>query len=113
MDRHTFEVTADHFDEQVLKSALPVLVEFTAEWCPPCKMIAPSLHALAEKYQGKMTVGMLDADLYPDYVQQYGVMGLPTLLLFVGGKVVQRMVGFQPRERIEAQLLPHLSLEQA
>ena len=105
----TFEVTAGNFREQVLASSLPVLVEFTAEWCPPCKMLAPTLHALAQQYQGKLRVGLLDADDHPDYVQQYGVMGLPTLILFQNGEPALRMVGFQPRERIEAQLLRHLA----
>ena len=98
----TFEVTADNFQEQVLDSALPVLVEFGADWCPPCKMLAPTIHALATKYAGKLNVGIIDSDAYPEYVQRYGVMGLPTLILFQNGQPVQRMVGFQPRERIES-----------
>jgi thioredoxin 1 len=101
----TFEVTAANFADQVLSSKLPVLVEFTADWCPPCKMLAPTLHALADQYHDKLRVGMLDADEHPELVQQYGVMGLPTLILFQNGAPTQRMVGFQPRERIEAQLL--------
>jgi thioredoxin 1 len=109
----TFEVTAGNFQDQVIGSALPVLVEFTADWCPPCKMLAPTIHALATKYAGKLSVGMLDADDYPELVQQYGVMGLPTLILFREGKPVQRMIGFQPKERIEAQILPHLGAENA
>ena len=107
----TFEVTAGNFQEQVIASVLPVLVEFTADWCPPCKMLAPSIHALATKYAGKLNVGMLDADDYPELVQRYGVMGLPTLILFSEGKPVQRMIGFQPKERIEAQLQPYLGAE--
>ncbi|MEP7294405.1 MAG: thioredoxin domain-containing protein [Chloroflexota bacterium] len=113
MAHATFEVTRANFQTQVLDSALPVLVEFTADWCPPCKMLAPTIHALADKYAGKLSVGFLDADEHPDYVQQFGVMGLPTLILFRGGKPVQRMVGYQPRERIEALLLPHLQMENA
>lgn len=109
----TFEVTAGNFREQVLASALPVLVEFTAEWCPPCKMLAPTLHALAQQYQDKLRVGLLDADEYPDYVQEYGVMGLPTLILFQNGKPAERIVGFHPRERIESLLAPYLQTESA
>jgi thioredoxin 1 len=105
----TFEVTAGNFQEQVIGSALPVLVEFTADWCPPCKMLAPTMHALATKYQGKLSVGMLDSDLYPELVQRYGVMGLPTLILFSGGQPVQRMIGYQPKEKIEAQLQAYVS----
>lgn len=113
MVRTTFEVTGGNFDAQVLKSSLPVLVEFGAEWCPPCKMLAPTIHALAAKYAGKLSIGTLDADEYPQFVQQYGVMGLPTLILFQNGKPVQRIVGFQPRERVEAQLLPYLQTQNA
>ncbi|MEO8393819.1 MAG: thioredoxin domain-containing protein [Chloroflexota bacterium] len=109
----TFEVTAANFQDQVLGSALPVLVEFGADWCPPCKMLAPTIHALATKYTDKMHVGIIDADQYPEFIQRYGVMGLPTLILFQNGKPVQRMVGFQPKERIEAQLLPYLQTEKA
>ena len=109
----TFEVTGGNFQEQVLDSALPVLVEFSAAWCPPCKMLAPTIHALADKYTDKMHVGIIDSDAYPEYLQRYGVMGIPTLILFQNGKPVQRMVGFQPKDRIEAQLLPYLQVEKA
>jgi thioredoxin 1 len=108
-----FDVTADNFQEQVLNSALPVLVEFSAEWCPPCKMLAPTIHALAQKYQDKMHVGMIDSDAYPEFVQRYGVMGIPTMILFQNGQPVQRMVGFQPKDRIESQLLPYLQTQNA
>ncbi len=76
-------------------------------------MLAPIIHALADKYQGKLSVGLLDADEYPQYVQQFGVMGLPTLILFQNGQAIQRMVGYQPRERIEAQLAAYLQRENA
>jgi len=109
----TFEVTADNFQTQVIDSNLPVLVEFGADWCPPCKMLAPIIHALATKYTDRLRVGEIDSDAYPEYVQRYGVMGLPTLILFQNGKPVQRMVGYQPQARIEAQLLPYLQTEKA
>ncbi len=109
----TFEVTAANFEEQVLQSALPVLVEFSAEWCPPCKMLAPTIHALAVQYQDRLRVGIIDSDLYPEIVQRYGVMGLPTLILFKQGQPVHRMVGFQPRERVEAQVVRYLQTENA
>ena len=108
MVQATFEVTNQNFQTDVIGATLPVLVEFTADWCPPCKMLAPVLHALAEKYTGRMKVGMLDADDYPEYVQQFGVMGLPTLILFQNGQAVQRITGYQPRERIEAQISVYL-----
>ena len=113
MSNPTFEATDQNFHTDVLESNLPVLIEFTADWCPPCKMLAPIVHELAHKYEGKLRVGMLDADANLEAVQQYGVMGLPTLILFADGKPVERIVGYTPRERIEAKLLPHLALENA
>src|SRR5262245_3893392 len=97
MNKHTFEVTNQNFDSQVRQSDQPVLIEFTADWCLPCKMLAPIVSGLAEKYAGRLRVGILDADGYPQYVQEFGIMGLPTLVLFQQGKPVQRMVGFRPR----------------
>ncbi|MBX3066211.1 MAG: thioredoxin [Anaerolineae bacterium] len=113
MSQHTFEVTDENFAAQVLQSDLPVLVDFTADWCPPCKMIAPYVDDIAQKYQDKLVVGTLDSDAYPQFTDQYGVMGLPTLILFHKGEPVQRIVGFMPREKIEARIVPHLQLEQA
>jgi thioredoxin len=113
MNHLTFEATDEDFGAQVLESALPVLIEFTADWCPPCKMLAPIVHDIARKYEGKLRVGLLDSDANPEVIQQYGIMGLPTLILFVDGSPVERIVGYTSRERIEAKLLPHLALENA
>ena len=105
---NTFEITTNNFQVEVLDSELPVLVDFTADWCPPCKMLAPIVDQIAKAYEGQMRVGSLDADANPDLQIQYGVMGLPTLILFQNGEEVKRIVGFQPRQRIEAQLTPFL-----
>ena len=113
MNHATFEADDQNFGTQVLESGLPVLIEFTADWCPPCKMLAPIVHEIAHKYEGKLRVGMLDSDANAEAVQRYSVMGLPTLILFVGGQPVERLVGYMPRERIEAKLLPHLATEKA
>ncbi len=113
MVQTTFEVTGSNFGDQVLGATTPVLVEFGADWCPPCKMLAPTIQALAVEYQGQLRVGTLDSDQYPEFVQRYGVMGLPTLILFQGGEPVKRIVGYQPRERIEAQLLPYVQPQNA
>jgi thioredoxin 1 len=113
MNHLTFEATDQNFGTQVLESSLPVLIEFTADWCPPCKMLAPIVHEIAGKYEGKLRVGMLDSDVNPEVVQEYGVMGLPTLILYVNGSPVERIIGYTPRERIEAKVLPHLALEKA
>jgi thioredoxin 1 len=108
MNSPTFEATDSTFQAQVLQSPQPVLIEFTADWCPPCKMLAPVMHDLAQSYTGRLRVGLLDADANPAVVQHYGVMSLPTLILFVDGSPVERIVGFAPRSKIEAKLLPHL-----
>jgi len=111
MSHAVFEITSENFQEKVLQAALPVLVDFTAEWCPPCKMIAPFVAELAQKYAGRLLVGSLDADEHPDIQYRYGVMGLPTLILFQNGEPVKRIVGFQPRERLDSQIAPYLLVE--
>jgi thioredoxin 1 len=82
------------FEADVLKSELPVIVDFSAVWCPPCKMLAPVLDRLAAEYQGKVTVGEIDVDENQDIAIRYSVMAMPTLGLFRGGKMIDRMVGF-------------------
>ncbi len=108
MSQFTFEITSANFEETVVRSSLPVLVEFTADWCPPCKMLAPILDQIAKAYEGVMKVGTLDADAYPELQQAFGVMGLPTMILFKDGAPVDGMVGYTPRQKIEAKLLPYL-----
>jgi thioredoxin 1 len=107
MGSKTFDVT--RFEEEVLKSETPVLVDFWAEWCGPCKMIAPVVEQIAEEYAGQLRVGKLDADVYPEILQNYGIMGIPTLILFKDGQPVARVTGFQNKARITAQIAPHLS----
>jgi thioredoxin 1 len=110
MAQMTFEITTANFPAEVLQSDLPVLVDFTADWCPPCKMIAPYLEQIASAHEGRIRIGKLDTDAHPQIVQQYGVMGLPTLILFQNGKPVERIIGFVPRQKIEAAVLPHLAI---
>ena len=108
MSVKTFEATTGNFQNEVLKSDTPVLVDFWAEWCTPCKMIAPMVDQIADEYQGKLRVAKLDADAHPDVLMQYGIMSIPTLVLFKGGQPVVRITGFQPKDRITNQLKPHL-----
>jgi len=95
-------VTSSSFEQNVLKSDVPVLVDFWAEWCGPCKAIGPSIEQLATEYAGKAKVFKLDVDSEGDLAQQYGVMSIPALLVFKGGKEVDRMVGAAPKAQIAA-----------
>ena len=82
------------FEADVLQAAEPVVVDFWAEWCPPCKMMEPAVETLAEEFAGKVKIGKLDVDANPEIAIQYNVMGIPTLGLFRDGKLVDRMVGY-------------------
>lgn len=103
-----FEVTTENFEKEVLQSELPVLVDFTTDWCPPCKMLAPIIEELAAKYQTQMRVGSVDGDKYAELTEPFDVYGFPTLILFRDGKPVERLVGYMPRPKLENKLLPHL-----
>ena len=93
-------LTNDNFDSEVLKSDIPVLVDFWAVWCGPCKAIAPTVEALAEEYAGKLKVGKVDVDENNEIATTYGVRAIPTILFFKGGKEVDKMVGAAPKQQI-------------
>ena len=113
MNHLMLEVTDGNFQNLVLESEQPVLIEFTADWCPPCRMLAPIIHEIAHQFEGRLRVGLLDSDANPEIVQRYEVMGLPTLILFMDGSPVERILGYTPRNRIEAKILPHLAFDGA
>jgi thioredoxin 1 len=96
------------FAAEVLGADLPVLVEFTADWCPPCKMIAPVLAQIARDEDARLKVVALDVDQNPETTRHYGVLGMPTLALFVNGEVVSQTVGARPRAAILREIEPHL-----
>jgi thioredoxin 1 len=98
----TKAVTDDTFATDVLNSGKPVLVDFWAEWCGPCRSIAPSLEALAEEYEGKLEVVKVNIDENPMSPTQYGVRGIPTLLIFKDGKVAAQQVGAAPKSVLKA-----------
>lgn len=93
--------TDSNFKADVLSAKEPVLVDFWAEWCGPCRMLAPVIDRIAQANAGKITVGKINVDENPQVPQQYGIQGIPTLLLFKGGDEVQRLVGFQSEENIQ------------
>jgi thioredoxin 1 len=97
-------LTTANFDDRVLRADKPVLVEFWADWCPPCKMIAPILEQIEAEHGDRLTVAKLNGDEHPEIVSRYGVLGFPTLNLFQDGKVVQQIVGAKPKRRLLADL---------
>jgi thioredoxin 1 len=101
-------VTDQTFETEVLKSPTPVLVDFWAEWCGPCKMIAPTIDQLATEYAGRLKVVKVDVDENGEVPIRYGVQGIPTLLLFKDGNVVEKLIGAYPKPALLAKITPHL-----
>lgn len=102
-------ITDDSFETDVLQAGNPVLVDFWATWCGPCQMIAPILEEIATEYEGQITVAKLDVDTNPATPGKFGVMGIPTLILFKNGQAVERITGFLPKGRLLAKLEPHFN----
>jgi thioredoxin 1 len=96
MINEPIHVTDAAFEQTVLKSNVPVVVDFWAPWCGPCKMVAPTLDKLAREYSGKLIIAKVNTDENPEWAMKYGVQGIPTMLLVAGGKIVHRQVGALP-----------------
>ena len=109
MNKDVVVLTSDNWKREVAESQVPVLVDFWAEWCGPCKMIAPVLEEIATDLDGKLTIGKLDVDDNQSTAMAFGVMSIPTLLLFKGGKPVERIVGYQPKQQLLGKLQRHLA----
>jgi len=102
------KITETSFQSGVLQAAGPVLVDFSATWCGPCKMLDPILEQLAKDWQGKVQFYQVDVDEDANLAMQYQVMGVPTVMLFIKGKPVERITGYNPKDRLVARLSPHL-----
>ncbi len=105
---HPVEITDANFEQEVIKSEIPVLIDFWAVWCGPCKAIAPIMTELAAEYEGRLKVGKLDIDNNQEVSVKYGIRSIPTLLLFKDGKIVDQIVGAVPKAQIVAKLSPHI-----
>lgn len=102
------ELTDANFDEEVLKSDLPVLIDFWAVWCGPCKMVAPIVEEIAAEYSGKIKVGKVDVDNNRQTATNYSIRSIPTIILFKGGEVAEVMVGAAPKAQIISKISKHL-----
>jgi thioredoxin 1 len=102
------DLTTENFDAEVLQSDRPVLVDFWAEWCPPCRMIAPILDEVEAEYGERLTIAKINGDLHPEIAQRYNVLGYPTLNLYRDGEVVHQIIGAKPKRALLADLSAHL-----
>lgn len=100
----TIEITDDNFDAEVLQSDIPVLIDFWAEWCAPCRMLTPTIEALAKEYEGRIKVGKLNTEDARDTAAKYQIRSIPTVMLFRNGEVINQFVGVQPKERFVEEL---------
>ena len=108
MGANTIEITDTNFESEVIKSNVPVLIDFWAAWCGPCRALAPTVDAVAEAYKGRVKVGKLDVDAYGATSSRFNIRGIPTLLLFKDGQVKEQIVGLVDKSKITQVLDKHL-----
>ena len=104
------EITSAEFEQEVLQSELPVVVDFYATWCPPCKMLAPLLDTMADKYKDKVKIVKVDTDKNPDLAQKYQIRGVPTLIFFQNGQAIDQQVGLPPVEVLNEKIRKHAGI---
>jgi thioredoxin 1 len=98
------EITDKNFEEEILNSDIPAMVDFWAEWCGPCKMVSPAVEELAQEYKGKIKIGSMDVDSNRQTPARFGIRNIPTLILFKGGEVSQTIVGAYPKSHIDEEI---------
>lgn len=105
---HPVAISDNSFDNEVVKAQNPVLVDFWAEWCGPCRMIAPILETIADEYSESLKITKLDVDNNPQTAMKFGVQSIPTMILFKDGQPVERIIGYMPKERLLQKIRPHI-----